>query len=375
MTVASYRYDDDPEARPRSLAGGWIFWGLLAIVSIIVVGTSFVPSDYVIERPGEATPDVLGTIDIDGSPVPFIDIPSQQTYPTTGSLHMLTVSTIGNRESHPSWFMVFQAWLDPTQEIIPVDEAFPEGQTTEQSQELSAAQMTQSQQAAIAAALGAVGYDYDTTISVGAVAPSGPSVDVLIAGDVITAINSTPATDALTLRSLIAESGTELPLTVTVLRDGTPTDLVVTPVLSAADEPQPIIGIEVVTNFVFPFDVTIQQGDIGGPSAGQIFALAIIDKLTPGALVDNLAVAGTGTITPDGEIGAIGGITQKLYGAQRAGATIFLAPASNCDDIAAGSVPDGLDIYAVSTLADSLAVLNTLTTGAGTSLLPRCPVS
>ena len=372
--MASYRYDDDPAPQRRSLAGGWIFWGLLAIVSIIIIGTSFVPSDYVIERPGEATPDVLGTIEIEGSPVSLIDIPSQTTYPTTGSLHMLTVSTFGNRERQPSWFQVFQAWIDPTQEIVPLDEAFPDGQTTEESEDLSAAMMQQSQQSAIAAALSATGYGYETTVSVGAVNPDGPSVDLLETGDVITAVNKEPVVDTIGLRTLIAESGTEKPLTLTVTRAGAPVDVVVTPVLSTGDDPQPVVGIEAATNLVFPFEVTIEQGDIGGPSAGQIFALGIIDKLTPGALVDGLAVAGTGTITPTGEIGPIGGITQKLYGAERAGATIFLAPASNCEDIAAGSVPDGLDIYAVSTLADSLYVLNTLTSGASSSLLPRCPV-
>ena len=373
MTVASYRYDDDLEPR-RRFAGGWIFWGILAIVSILIVGTSFVPSDYVIERPGEVH-DVLGTIQVDGSPVALIDIPSQQTYPTTGSLDMLTVSTLGNPDRTPSWFQVAQAWIDPTQEIVPVDEAFPNNQTTEQSAEQSAAQMTQSQQTAIAAALSATGYEYDTTVSVAAIAAGGPAVDLLQVGDVITAVNSDKVSDPATLRAAIAQSGTDKPLTVTVTREGASVSVEVTPVLSATDDPQPVIGIEAMTNFIFPFEVTIQQGDIGGPSAGQVFALAIIDKLTPGALVDGLAVAGTGTITTTGQIGPIGGITQKPYGAQRAGAKVFLAPASNCADIAAGTVPDGLDIYAVNTLADSLYVLNTLTSGAGTSLLPRCPAS
>jgi Lon-like protease len=371
--VASYRYDDDPAPRRQSLAGGWIFWGLLAIVSIAIVGSSFVPADYVIKRPGEETPDVLGTIQIEGNPVSLIDIPSQTTYPTTGSLHMLTVSTVGNRESRPSWFAVFQAWIDPTQDVVPLDEAFPEGQTTEESQQQSAAQMDQSQQAAVAAALSATGYDYETTVSVGALAEGGPSIDILEVGDVITAVNATPVFTPADLRTLIADHGTETPLTLTISREGAELVVEVTPVLSADDEPRPAIGIIASTNYVFPFEIEIEQGDIGGPSAGQIFALGIIDKLTPGALLDGFSVAGTGTIAPTGEIGPIGGITQKLYGAERAGATVFLAPMSNCADIAAGPVPEGLDIYAVNTLGQSLYVLNTLTSGASTNLLPRCP--
>jgi Lon-like protease len=373
ISVPSYRDHDVEPPRP-GLTRGWALWGLLLIVSIVVAGLGLVPSDYVIERPGPVR-DVLGTVEQDGNPVSIIDIPSQQTYPTTGSLDMLTVSTVGNRESRPSWLLVAQAWIDPTQEIIPIDVAFPNGQTTEQSAEQSAAMMTQSQDFAVAAALTSLGYEYSISVSVAAVTAEGPSVDLLAEGDVITAVNGTPVTDAATLRSLIAESGVDAPLTVRVTRAGAAVDVAITPVLSTGDDPQPVIGIEVAAKFVFPFDVAIQQGDIGGPSAGQIFALAIIDKLTPGSLNGGLAVAGTGTITPDGVVGAIGGITQKLYGAQRAGARYFLAPASNCADIAAGSVPDNLDIYAVSTLADSLYVLNTLSTGASTALLPRCPAN
>lgn len=372
--MASYSYDDEMPRR-RSLAGGWIFWGLLALVVSLVVVSTMVPSDYVIERPGTLTPDVLGTIEVDGSPVALIDIPSQETFPTTGALHMLTVSIYGDRERPPSLFETFLAWVDPTQDIVPLDVAFPNGQTTEESNEESAAQMQQSQDSAIAAALTATGYEYETTVSVGAVAKEGPSVDLLEVGDVITAVNTTPVDNPDDLRSLIGESGVGKPLTLTVTREGLPVTVEVTPVLSETENPQPVVGIIALTSFVFPFEVAIEQGDIGGPSAGQVFALGIIDKLTPGPLVDGLAVAGTGTISPTGEIGPIGGITQKLYGAERAGAQIFLAPASNCKDIAAGSVPDDMDIYAVSTLADSLYVLNTLTSGGSTSLLPRCAVS
>lgn len=369
------RYRDDDAELPRpGVTRGWAVWGVLLTASIVLTGVGLLPSTYVIERPGPVR-DVLGTVDQDGNPVPVIDIPSQQTYPTTGSLDMLTVTTVGNPDSRPLWVNVAQAWFDPTQKLVPLDEAFPNGMTTDQSAEQSAAMMTQSQDFAIAAALTATGYDYTMTVTVGSVTAGGPSVDLLAEGDVITAVNGSPVTDATTLRSLIAESGTDAPATVTVTRDGASVDLAITPVPGTGEDTQPVIGIEVASSFVFPFDIAIQQGDIGGPSAGQIFALAIIDKLTPGSLNGGLAVAGTGTITPDGTVGAIGGITQKLYGAQRAGARYFLAPASNCADIAAGSVPDGLDIYAVSTLADSLYVLNTLSTGASTALLPRCPAN
>ena len=179
-------------------------------------------------------------------------------------------------------------------------------------------------------------------------------------------------TDAAALRALIGANGIEKPIIVTVDRDGAPIDVAVTPVLSDTEPPEPVIGVQLAAEYAFPFEVTVQLSDVGGPSAGQIFALAIIDKLTPGSLNGGLAVAGTGTISAEGVIGPIGGVTQKLYGAKNAGAHYFLLPASNCKDLAAANVPEGLDIYAVGTLADSVSVLTTLASGAGTSLLPRC---
>ena len=370
MRVAYYT-EQEPEYR-RRFAGGWIGWGLIVAIVIAASVVSFVPSNYVIEWPGP-THDTLGTIDDNGEPVAVVDIPSQQTYPTTGSLTMLTVSKIGDPEHPANWLQVFEAWVDPSQDFIPMEQAFPSGQTFEQSAEVNAAMMKQSQQDAVAAALEAAGYEYTTIIDVVEVDPDGPSADLILPGDVVTAVNGQVATDIDGLRALVGASGVDKPLTVTVTRDGAPLDVPITPVLGTGDDPQPILGISPTITYDFPFEVSIQLGDIGGPSAGQILALAIIDKLTPGSLNGGLAVAGTGTITADGQIGAIGGITQKLYGAKAAGSHYFLAPASNCDDIAAGTVPQGLDIYAVSTLADSLYVLNTLSTGAGTSLLPRCP--
>ena len=101
-----------------------------------------------------------------------------------------------------------------------------------------------------------------------------------------------------------------------------------------------------------PFELDITLDGVGGPSAGLIFSLGIVDKLTPGALIDGRVVAGTGTIDPEGNVGPIGGIQQKLVGAKRAGATLFIAPQDNCDDVE-GNVPDGLTVVPVSTLGEA----------------------
>ena len=153
-----------------------------------------------------------------------------------------------------------------------------------------------------------------------------------------------------------------------VLRDGAEVTSSVAPV---AGDNGTVIGVELTTTFDFPFEVAVQLESVGGPSAGQIFALAIVDKLTPGALTGGQEFAGTGTIAPDGTIGSIGGIRQKLVGADRAGADYFLAPVANCDEVV-GHIPEGMQVFAVSTIADSLSVLNTVSSGASTAFLPRC---
>jgi PDZ domain-containing protein len=125
------------------------------------------------------------------------------------------------------------------------------------------------------------------------------------------------------------------------------------------------------SDFTFPFDVSISLDNVGGPSAGMMFALGIVDNLTPGDLTGGKHIAGTGTITADGNVGAIGGIAQKMIGARQHGATMFLAPAANCSDVV-GHVPDGLQVVKVETLADATAAVERLGSGQDTAGLPTC---
>ena len=122
------------------------------------------------------------------------------------------------------------------------------------------------------------------------------------------------------------------------------------------------MGVEVGEQYVFPFDVKISVGDIGGPSAGLMFALGIIDKLTPMNLTGGKFVAGTGEIEASGKVDPIGGIQQKMVGARNAGATIFLAPAANCSDVK-GAIPVGLQVVKVSTLNQAVTDLEALKSG------------
>jgi len=140
---------------------------------------------------------------------------------------------------------------------------------------------------------------------------------------------------------------------------------------AAPDDPQrAVIGVLPGAGYVSPIDVSIQLGNVAGPSAGLMFTLGIIDKMTPSSLSGGAHVAGTGTITAGGRVGPIGGIEQKLFGARRDGAEFFLAPAANCDE-AAQSVPRGLQLVRVRTLDGAVRALEAIAAGK-TDQLPSC---
>lgn len=362
--------DIEPDAAPRRrrLRLGWGFLGL-GLVGLVVV--ALLPAPYVIEQPGPVY-NTLGKVTVGDDTVSLIDIPSEKTYPTDGALDMLTVTIRGNRENLPNWLEVAAAYFDSSRAVVPVDLVYPAGETVEQSNQQGATDMANSQKAAIAAALTELGYDLPTTLSVVETSPGSPAENVLETGDVISSVNGKTFKDVTELRAEIAANGTDAPAAVDILRDGTPMALELTPVLSDGENPAPILGIIVGSEFDFPFEVKIQLDNVGGPSAGMMFALGIIDKLTPGELNGGQNIAGTGTIDATGAVGPIGGIRQKMYGAVGAGATYFLAPADNCNEVT-GHIPAGLEVFSVKTLDDSLAVLDAIESGSDTSSLPTCP--
>ena len=184
-------------------------------------------------------------------------------------------------------------------------------------------------------------------------------------------VNGEDPLDVTQLRSIIADNGTDSPVAIEITRDGSTKTVEVIPRENPEGDGNPIVGITVGADYDFPFEVKIQLEQVGGPSAGMMFALGIIDKLTPGALNGGQDIAGTGTITVDGLVGPIGGIRQKLYGARDDGAEFFLAPAANCGEVV-GNVPDGLTVFAVDTLDEALAALDVVSEGGDTAALPSC---
>ena len=359
--------------RTRSGKVGLGVWSLIVALIALVVLT-FLPTPYVIQRPGPVY-NTLGTAaDKDGEQVPLIAVDGAETYETAGSLDLTTVQVVGNRQRTPSWFELALAWTDSSKAVVPLDSVFPEGVTTEERDAQNATLMVDSQHEATAAALSELGYDTGAQVAVVEAVEGTPADGVLETDDVITAIDGTAVDSATQLREKIQDAeGSAVELT--VLRGGEEKTVEITPEERTAEGKTTwVVGVTLRTDYDFPIDVTIQLDNVGGPSAGMMFALGIIDTLTPGELNGGKDVAGTGTIAADGTVGPIGGIRQKLYGARDAGAEYFLAPAANCDEVV-GHVPDGLQVIRTGTLEESLDALSVIAEGGDVASLPTCTAS
>jgi Lon-like protease len=289
---------------------------------------------YVVFSPGP-TEDVLGAEEVDG--VEHQMISADPEYASEGELRLTTVRV----KQSVTLVQALRYWLSNEYAIVPRDLVYPPGESEEDIAEEQEADWAESQSNAEQAALGYLGEP--AVIEV--VADSGG----LVAGDVLTAVNGTAVTSLQDLADY-ADSET----TVTVTRAGAPVEV---PGVTLGDA-------DLQSTHDDPYDIEIDTEalDIGGPSAGLIFALGIVDRVTEGDLTDGKVIAGTGEIDPEGNVGPIGGIQQKLTASVELGAEVFLAPAANCSD--AVTVPhEDMTIVRVETLEDAVSALESLAAG------------
>ena len=331
--------------------------------AVAIAVSVLVPVPYVILGPGPT----LNTLGKDSSGQPLITISGRASYPTTGHLNLVTVSYQGCAGNRFNIFTALVAWLNPHQAVVPEGEICPAGQTQKQTQEQDTQEMTSSQSTATAAALTQLHIPYSTQVVVVQSQKGFPAYGVLKAGDVITKVDGQPVTSQGGLTKLIYAHPAGSTLTLTIIRDGQSRQVQVGTRQSGG---HPVMGVEITEQYKFPFQVKISVGDIGGPSAGMMFSLGIIDKLTKLDLTAGRFIAGTGEIEPGGKVDPIGGIQQKMVGARNAGATIFLTPAANCADTK-GAVPAGLRLVKVSTLNQAVTYLKALKSGHPDSV-PSC---
>ena len=339
-------------------------WRIAMFVGIAVgavMGMVHLP--YAILQPGPVT-NTLGN-GSDGKPL--ITVAGKATYPTTGVLDFTTVAVLGGPTNPVNVWEWIGGHLDRTNAVVPEEELFPKGVTSKQVDNESAAEMADSQQEAIAVALRGLGQTVPEVVSIGALTNDSPAKGVLLPGDIVVSIDGKAVTTPDSVRAAIRAHKPGESAAFTVRRAGKEQVLTVK---TASVSGNAVVGVLLRTEFVFPTKVSINAGDVGGPSAGLMFSLAVYDKLTPGSLTGGANIAGTGTIDSAGTVGPIGGIEQKLVGAKRGGAAWFLAPADNCNEVV-GHVPQGLRVVKVATFTQARDAVEAIAAKRAASL-PTC---
>lgn len=336
-------------SEPRKRRRGSLETVSLAGMAVLLVAGVVAPAPFVVESAGP-TFNTVG--EYEGHQL--VRIEGAKSYPSGGRLDLTTVYVAGGPSGRVNSINALLGWFDPTESVLPQDTVYPAEMTGQQVEDSNVAAMETSQEDSVAAALGHLGEPYDTTLRVHASMPGTPAEKVLKAGDVLVAVDGQTVTGLEALRAALDRAG-ERGVELTVRRDGRTLSRHVGLVRDEGTGRWQL-GVYLIPDYDFPVTVDFQLDQVGGPSAGMMFALGIVEELTPGSMVGSQHVAGTGTITPDGTVGPIGGIRQKLEGASRAGARYFLAPRDNCDEVTA-HVPDGLQVVAVATLDDAVSAV------------------
>ncbi len=326
---------------------------IVALVPIVVFGVLLagVTVPYVSLGPGP-TFDTLG--EVDGKQV--VDIKGTQTHPTTGHLDMTTVS----QRDDLSLAEALTLWLSGQEQLMPRDLVYPPGQSREDVDKANDADFKESEHNAEFAALGYLKYPRAVTVVV--VSDPGPSVGKLQAGDSVQAVNGTPVTDVDQFTSLLKHTKPGQSIAVDFRRKNAPPGVAQITLGKHPDRNYGFVGVSVMDAPWAHFAVDFNLANVGGPSAGLMFSLAVVDKLTTGNLAGAKFVAGTGTIRADGSVGRIGGIVHKMAAARDAGATVFLVPAENCYEASSGKL-SGLQLVKVENLGGAVNALHTVTSG------------
>jgi len=321
-------------------------------VIVLVLASLFLPSPFVILSPGNPQ-NILGSA---------ITITGAESYPTTGKLSVTSVM-VTDPDSYITGFDVLYGWFDKNRAVLPRVEVYPKGESAADSKKSGAEEMSSSQTNATAAALSFLGYKTSSNLVITEVNEKTNAYKLLLKSDIVITVDDKKFLSASEIMRYLDQKQPGDLVSIKVLRSGG--EIITKQIkLSARDDGSAFIGVNIQQNFDFPFEVKIQLAETGGPSGGLIFALGVVEKLTQADLIRGRNIAGTGTITADGQVGPIGGIAEKIIGAKKDGVKIFLAPIENCTDIKnkdqltnSGSKND-MKIVPVATLTEAISVLN-----------------
>ncbi|HSH22463.1 MAG TPA: S16 family serine protease [Acidimicrobiales bacterium] len=316
----------------------------VVIVVVLLVAGLFVPLPLFVLAPGSA-------ISV-GERVSFGRGPDE----LSGQLLLTTV-----RIFRPNALGVAQAWLSPAHEVLTEAEVVPEGVDPEQFEAAQRDLFRESSEVAAAVGLRRAGEEVEISgggARVSQLFEGSPAARVLQLDDVIISVDGEPVELASDLVGTLGVRGSGDEVVLGVRRDGSTEEVRLTlATVEGLDRPGLGVGVTTVDlDLSLPFPVEVDQGEIGGPSAGLMIALTVYDLAEPGDLTAGRRVAGTGTIDLDGQVGPVGGVDAKVVAARAAGATVFLVPEYEAS-LAREVSGDDLEVVPVATLDDAVAAL------------------
>lgn len=323
---------------------------LFSVVGVAAVLGLFVRLPILVLEPGPA-PDVAERTRIDAP-----------TFDSVGSIHLTTAQV--SAPSGATAAEVIEAIFGRDKFLISRAAVYPPGQSPEHTESFQAAQMTQSELEAAVAALAELGMPHEPGgVFVAKMLESAPAARQLIAGDVITGMDAQPVAVVADLVDELSgrTPGSEVRLDVT--RGDKDISFVVELDEPTSDGATSALGAEVAQFNRPPVEVSISSRDIGGPSAGLMYALSIYDRLVPEDITGGRTIAGTGTIANPGDrtgvVGAVGSVELKVRGAERIGAEVFIVPKAEVNQAREAAGP-GMEVIGVSTLKEAIAELRKL---------------
>lgn len=326
---------------------------LVALIPIVAFGLlmSVITVPFVSLGPGP-TFNTLGQVE--GKEV--VDIKGTKVDPVSGHLNMTTVS----QRDGLTLADALRLWASGSEQLVPRDVVYPPNRSKDQVDKENDLEFKKSEESAEFAALAYL--KYPTAVTVLTISDDGPSKGKLQENDAVTAVNGHPVATLEEFSGLLKATKPGDEVTLDYKRKNAPNGTVKITLGKNGDRDYGFLGVGVVQAPWAPFSITFNLANIGGPSAGLMFSLAVVDKLTPGELDGGKFVAGTGTIDADGKVGPIGGITHKMFAAKDAGATVFLVPAANCAE-AKTDGGQGLTLVKVGTLTEAVDGLGALNRG------------
>ncbi len=349
---AAIQYPPGPSepGRRRRLTGGKVALGLLLFGFLLILAAG-IKVPYLATSPGRVV-EVQGIIEVDGA----------ESFDNAGELFFLTISRPADSLTVLEWF---EAWRDPDIDLVRRDLVIPPGQTSDERRLQNLQLMMNSQQIAVAVALDRLGYDVGVVVTgalVAEVLEGSGGFGIVELDDIVVAVEGVKIQFVQELIGEVRAREVGDAVTLTISRDNELRDVVVVLGESETDPGLPIIGISIAdagAAFDFPFDVNIDAGTTGGPSAGMMLTLGVYNRLSEEDITRGHRIAGTGTMSTDGTVGRIGGIKQKTIAAIGVGAEYLLVPEGDFD--AAVEAADGkIEVIAVATIDEALAFFESL---------------